>query len=352
MLRIQRRRWMWSAAALIVVAAALVAVGTRKYWDPTSGSPVSATTTAASQPVTTGATGLQDAFVSVVSRVRPSVVEISTSQGLGSGIVYDAKGDIVTNAHVVGSATAFQVTLPNGQTLNGTLVGTYAPDDLAVIKVSDTSLAPLAFADSSQVQVGDLVLAVGNPLGLASSVTEGIVSATGRTVNEGGGVILPSTIQTSASINPGNSGGSLVNVSGQVIGIPTLAAVDPQLGGTAAAGIGFAIPSNTVVRIANQLIAGGQVTNSGRAALGVVATTALGPTGQRSGVLVRSSSDPAKSAGIQAGDIITAVNGTATPGAADLAELLAGMSPGQKVTVDVTHANGQKQSYQLTLGTL
>jgi S1-C subfamily serine protease len=201
----------------------------------------------------------------------------------------------------------------DGRTLKGTLVGTYVPDDLAVIKVSDGNLPAATFADSSQVQAGDVVLAIGNPLGLASSVTDGIASATGRTVSEGGGVVLPSTIQTSAPINPGNSGGGLVDLNGHVIGIPTLAAVDPQLGGGAAPGIGFAIPSNTVKLIADQLIASGRVTNSGRAALGLSGTTVTTLGGQPVGVLVRSSAQAAKAAGIQAGDIITAVNGKPTP---------------------------------------
>jgi len=123
----------------------------------------------------------------------------------------------------------------------------YRPDDLAVIKVKgdNARLTPARFADSAGVPVGAITLAIGNPLGLASSVTDGIVSFNGRTVGEGNGVLLPSTIQTSAPINPGNSGGALVDLDGRVIGIPTLAASDTQLGG-AAPGIGFANPANTV----------------------------------------------------------------------------------------------------------
>ena len=151
--------------------------------------------------------------MSVVAKVRPQVVEISTSAGLGSGVIYDDRGDIVTNDHVVGSATTFTVHLVDGQSLSGSLVGAYPPDDLAVIRVTGArSLSPATFGDSGALQVGDIVFAVGNPLGLASSVTEGIVSYNGRTVSEGNGVELPSTIQTSAAINPGNSGGALVNL--------------------------------------------------------------------------------------------------------------------------------------------
>lgn len=181
-----------------------------------------------------------------MAKARPEVVEISTGSGLGSGVVFDTRGDIVTNYHVVGTATTFSVQLVNGQQLAATLVGAYPPDDLAVIRVSGArNLSPATFGDSTALQIGDLVFAVGNPLGLASSVTEGIVSYNGRAVSEGNGVELPSAIQTSAAINPGNSGGALVDLGGQVVGIPTLAAVNQQAGGVAA-GIGFAIPSDTV----------------------------------------------------------------------------------------------------------
>jgi S1-C subfamily serine protease len=124
-----------------------------------------------------------------------------------------------------------------------------------VVHVSGASPAPATFADSSKAQVGDLLLAIGNPLGLRSSVTEGIVSSLNRTVSEGGGVTLSGVIQTSAAINPGNSGGALVDLTGRVLGIPTLEALDPELGDTQASGIGFAIPSNTVRNVATSLIA-------------------------------------------------------------------------------------------------
>ena len=143
------------------------------------------------------------------------------------------------------------------------------------------ALRPAIFADSSKVEVGEIVLAAGNPLGLRSSITDGIVSALGRNVSEGQGIVLPNAIQTSAAINPGNSGGALVDLVGRVIGIPTLAAADPQLGG-AAAGIGFAIPSNTVRDIANQIIEHGRVVDSHRAALGVSLADSL----ERPGALV------------------------------------------------------------------
>jgi putative serine protease PepD len=199
--------------------------------------------------------GLQAKYTAVVRDVSPQVVEIRTSTGLGSGIVYDKRGDIVTNAHVVGNSKNVTVRLPDGTKHTGTVLGAATGNDLAVVRLAGATPQPATFADSSKVQVGDITLAIGNPLGLASSVAEGIVSSTGRSVTEGNGVTLNSVIQTSAAINPGNSGGALVNLSQEVIGIPTLAATDPQLGGGAAPGIGFAIASNTVERVANQLIA-------------------------------------------------------------------------------------------------
>jgi S1-C subfamily serine protease len=200
--------------------------------------------------------GLQAKFTRLVQTVSPKVVEIRTSTALGSGIVYDSRGDVVTNAHVVGNSAKMTIRLSDGSRHSASLVGTSPGNDLAIVRLTGATPRPATFADSSKLQVGDLALAIGNPLGLASSVSQGIVSSTGRDIPEGNGVMLKGAIQTSAAINPGNSGGALVNLSDQVIGIPTLAAVDRQIGNSAAPGIGFAIPSNTVRRVADQLIAG------------------------------------------------------------------------------------------------
>jgi putative serine protease PepD len=326
--------------ALVVLAAALVLAGC-------SGTPASSSAPAPGVDVKPSAAALQEQFVQVVKQVGPSVVLIQTSEGLGSGVVFDAKGDVVTNNHVVDNADGFQVTLANGRRYPAQLVGTFPADDLAVLHIDAGGLRPAAFADSSRLQVGDVALAIGNPLGLQSSVTEGIVSALGRTVNEDNGVALPNVIQTSAAINPGNSGGALVDLEGEVIGIPTLAATDPELGGSAAPGIGFAIPSNTVRDIATQLISQGKVANSHRAWLGVevAATTS-------DGLLVAKvqADGPAAKAGIRVGDLITAVDGTATPDPATLADVLAGLQPGQVVTIAVGHPGGARRTVRVTLG--
>ena len=289
----------------------------------------------------------QDQLIRVVDAISPAVVQIQTADGLGSGVVYDGKGDIVTNAHVVGNFKMFKITLANG-TFDGTLVGTFPADDLAVVHVKGATPHPATFADSSKLEVGEFALAIGNPLGLRSSVTEGIVSSLGRTVSEGNGAVISSAIQTSAAINPGNSGGALVDLHGQVIGIPTLAALDPQLGGAQAPGIGFAIPSNVARRIADQLIVNGRVVRSGRAYLGVRVATIVG-----GGVLISVivPGGPAAKAGIKPGDVILAVKRQPTPTADVLVSVLADLHPGQKVPVKLLR-HGKKLTVTVTLGEL
>jgi putative serine protease PepD len=242
-----RRRLLAASAPLLVALAAVAGCG----GDDSSGSH-------AGIPESGGARAVQDQFVDVVDRVSPQVVQIQTDRGLGSGIVYDDGGDVVTNAHVADGARRFVVTLADGDRHDATLVGSDTSNDLAVIRLSDATPAPATFGDSSALRSGDIVFAIGNPLGLQSSVTQGIVSSLNRRVGEGNGVTLSDVIQTSAEINPGNSGGALVDLSGRVVGVPTLAALDPELGDTQAAGIGFAIPSDTVQQVADRLIAAGQ----------------------------------------------------------------------------------------------
>jgi S1-C subfamily serine protease len=351
-----------------IVAAALVAAACGSSPSATSG-PSSASVSAASPSAVPSATvaplasatpasgpsangngaleQLQQDYESVVQRVSPSVVVIETPVGLGSGIVFDANGDIVTNAHVVGGSSTFTVTLADGRQFQGKLVGTFAANDIAVIKIDAPNLQPATFADSSKLVVGEIVVAVGNPLGLQTSVTQGIVSALGRTVTEPGGVTLPGTIQTSAAINPGNSGGALVDVNGDVVGIPTLAAVDQQIGGSAP-GIGFAIPSNDARDFANQLITSGHVTNSHRAYLGIRSANVIGAQG----VLVYAvqSGGPADKAGITAQELIVSIDGKPTPDSNTLSVVLTGLNPGQTVPVVVEKANGTQSTVQVTLG--
>ena len=347
------------------VAAAACAVLVAGCTGGSGGGKADAASSPASSaaPVKVGdaAQTLQRQYEKVVDSVLRSVVKISTGSGEGSGVVYDTKGDIVTNAHVVAGAHKIQVTTASGgRPLDADLVGSFAADDLAVVRVHDGgSLHPASFADSSKAQVGQIVFAMGNPLGLAGSVTNGIVSALNRTVStkqEGAfpGSTIADAIQTSAPINPGNSGGALVTLQGQVIGVPTAAATDPQMGGPAV-GIGFATPSNTVKRVVPQLIQHGKVTRSGRAALGVVVRTIIDPTtGQSTGVgVVRvENGGGAAKAGIKAGDLILAVNGTATPDQSTLSDVLARFKPGDTVKVKIRHENGQTEQVNVKLGEL
>jgi putative serine protease PepD len=336
---------------LAALVAGAVVAGVSLAMDSTPSPPrtSSSTTTVSRAASAPAGLALQGAFVKVVQAVSPSVVQIEDQRGLGSGIVLDAAGDIVTNNHVVSGATSFTVTTASGKRYAATLVGAFPPNDLAVIKASGAHLKPATFADSSNLSVGDLAIAIGNPLGLRSSVTEGIISAFRQAVQEeGGNVTLPSVIQTSAAINPGNSGGALVDIEGRVIGIPTLAATDPQLGGGSAPGIGFAIPSNVVKDISGQILAHGKVVNSHRAFLGIRVGEANG-----NGVIVASVTPggAAAKAGMRVGEMIVSVDGTPTPTIGALSAVLAELKPGQETRIEVRRQNGATTTLQVTLGT-
>ncbi|MDQ0786527.1 S1C family serine protease [Streptomyces sp. B3I8] len=325
--------------------------------DRTGTTPRAATATPATRPL--AADDLQADYQRVIRDVLPSVVQIRASHDLGSGVVYDDKGHIVTNAHVVGGEKTFAVTTANSEgTLSARLIYSYPEQDLAVIKLDKLpqGLRAARFGDSTKVAVGRIVLAMGSPLGLSSSVTQGIVSATGRTVSEGRsdggtGATLPNMLQTSAAINPGNSGGALVDLDGRVIGIPTLAATDPDLGGSAAPGIGFAIPSSMVKTVADQIVKHGKVTDSGRAALGITARTVVGDDYQPAGVAVVdvTKGGPADRAGLRPGDVITGLGGTRVTTLTSLAEALASRKPGDRTEVTYTRDGGHRTA-RVTLG--
>ncbi|HZR44835.1 MAG TPA: trypsin-like peptidase domain-containing protein [Ktedonobacteraceae bacterium] len=326
------------------------------------GSSATATPQAAS---TIGGGSLDDVREQVINRVRPSVVQINVAlqqgAGMGSGVVIDNRGYIITNNHVVSGGRQIQVMFANGSTLPAQVVGTAPSDDLAVVKVdaSKTRLVVATFGDSAKLRVGQEVLAIGNPLGITQTVTNGIVSALDRNVRTGNdGQILPGTIQTDAPINPGNSGGALVDLQGNLIGIPTLAAIDPQFN-TPANGVGFAIPSNRAKFIATQLIASGKVTSTGRAALGLqgadvdAAIAAQNNLPVDHGVLIvgLTSNGPAAKAGLRAGDIIVQIGNQAVNDTVALSDALLNKKPGDKVAVGVYRGN-QQLTVNATLGEL
>jgi putative serine protease PepD len=223
------------------------------------------------------------------------------SQAQGSGFVYDTAGHIVTNEHVVDGASSFKVRFQSGRTVTATLVGSDPSTDLAVLKVSVSSdqLHPVPLGDSSKVEVGDGVVAIGSPFGLENTVTSGIVSALHRKIQAPNNFTIDDAIQTDAAINHGNSGGPLLDLHGNVIGVN--AQIDSESGGND--GVGFAIPSNTVESIVSKLIANGSVQH---AYLGVTIEPAAG-----GGVAVAkvNPGTPAAKAGLRAGDRITQVDG-------------------------------------------
>lgn len=301
----------------------------------------------------------------VVAKVRPAVVQVNvtlqSSRAIGSGVIIDARGYIVTNNHVVNGAQALEVELFDGTRLPAQLVGTDPADDLAVIKVTPpkNGLTTIKIGDSSKLQVGEDVLAIGNPLGNTETVTSGIVSALGRNVSEGqNGATLPDAIQTDAPINPGNSGGALVDLQANLIGIPTLTAIDPEFN-TPANGVGFAIPSNRVSFIAQQLIATGQVTHTGRAVLGVeVADVDATVAAQDNlsvdhGALIISLTPgyPAASAGLHAGDVIVQIDSTPVNDTASLGDALVNKNPGDTVAVHI-YRGSQQLTINVQLGEL
>ena len=360
--------------ALTLVLVLIFGVGLFAGWqfgrsgtaiaNPSSGSLQTGSTPAAPVPALTG-NNLQAVREAVIAKVRPSVVEVNVSSsngsGIGSGVIIDKRGYIVTNNHVVNGAQNIQVVLYNGTKLQAQLVGTDPADDLAIVKITPPSsgLNVATLGDSSKLQVGQDVLAIGNPLGITQTVTNGIISALGRSVNEGqGGGTIPNAIQTDAPINPGNSGGALVDMQGNVIGIPTLTAIDPEFN-TPANGVGFAIPSNRVAYIAPQIIANGSVTHTGRAYLGVsLADVDATLAAQQNlsvdhGALIVNvvSGAPAASAGLRAGDVIVQINNSPVNDTQSLSDILVNMNPGTTAAVKV-YRGSQQLTINVKLGEL
>jgi len=224
----------------------------------TSGSAATTSTTATVQATSTVETTQEAAIAKVKAAVVEVKVTTQSASAIGSGVIIDQRGYIVTNNHVVSGAQSIEVVLSDGTQLPAQLVGTDPTDDLAVLKITTSKQLTVAtLGDSSKLQVGQDVLAIGSPLGVTQSVSHGIISALGRTVSEGqGGATISNAIQTDAALNPGDSGGALIDLQGNLIGIPTLGLIDPEFN-TPATGVGFAIPSNTVATVISHLIATG-----------------------------------------------------------------------------------------------
>ena len=282
----------------------------------------------------------QEAVTAVARAVLPSVVQIETGGGLGSGIVYDRDGFILTAAHVVEGNTEVTVRLPDGTRIPGRVVGTDAGTDVAVVQVERQGLPAASLATGARVQVGQLAVAIGSPFGLEGTVTAGVVSAINRTITTESGAVM-NMIQTDAPINPGNSGGALVDRRGRVIGINDAIRSDSGVN----AGVGFAIPIDTAASAAAALVQGR------RPAIGFLGVSGTEPATGPPGALVTDvqPGTPAATAGILPGDLITAFDGRSVTDMAELAGLVRPTRPGTTVTLEVVRS-GRTMRIQVKVG--
>lgn len=304
---------------------------------------------------------LQDAYIQAVEKAGASTVNVGTARrpggppwgpwprrGVGSGVVLDAKGHILTTHHVVDGADKVIVTFSDGRVLSGTVVGADEETDIAVVRVDATDIPPADYANSDELKVGQPVLAIGNPLGLPGgpTVTSGVISSLRRHLGRGPGDGFP-VIQTDAAVNPGNSGGPLVDLRGRVVAINT--ATIPY-----AEGIGFAIPINAALAAARDLVAHGHVQRPWLGVGGYDVDRRLAayyglPTHHGVFTAEITAGSPAEAAGLQVGDVITSIGKKPLTGVADLVEALREHSIGDAVEVEAER-RGQKVRVKATLG--
>ena len=348
-----RRIWLLTAQVIAVAAGVLIAW--RAFGPMPAAAPPAGVVTVreaaqtANPSASAVAAGLEAGFRAAARKASASVVNVYTrktplqrpqgrwqpygdseqdpTQGqasLGSGVIVAAQGYILTNNHVIDGADEIAVMLPDGTVAQARVIGTDPETDLAVLQVASANLQPIVFADPSSVQVGDIVLAVGDPFGVGQTVTQGIVSATGR--NRLGINTFENFIQTDAAINPGNSGGALVDTAGHLIGINT--AIYSRSGGSQ--GIGFAIPVSLARQVMEQIISTGRVA---RGWLGVSARDVVDETtgaGAGSALVGLLRGGPADKAGLRTGDTVVAINGKAIADTAALVSETAALSPGTR----------------------
>ena len=336
--------WPRQAAVAAVMLAVVAAAGgcTGSDRQPAAAAPV---------PRTAGNSNDQPAAAfehipDVVSKVQTSVVTIITSKGLGSGVVWSADGIVVTDEHVVTGTKQVEVAFADGRRVSGTVRAADQVTDLAVVQANRKSL-PAATFQRELPRVGDLAIAMGSPLGFENTVTAGIISGLHREIPGSGQQTqsLVDLIQTDAPISPGNSGGAVVNAAGQVIGISE-AFIPPSQG---AVSIGFAIPAATVVDIVNQLLQSGRARH---AFLGIQPGDLTPEIAQQLGVSATSgvvvldvvSGGPAAKAGMQPGDVITAINGKQVSNVEDFLSTLRPLSPGNTVTVSYLRGKDKREA--------
>ena len=352
-----------------ILAAAVAGAAVAAVIVATAGSSNKTMTTTVVQPahgsaLPTSLTSTQGLSVDQIYRqAGPGVVDITVSsqsntggffggtqqtQGEGAGVVYDTKGDILTDEHVVSGATSVTVTFEDGHKVGAKVLGTDPSTDVAVIHVDApaSELHPITFADSANAQVGDPVVAIGSPFSLPETVTTGIVSAVGRSINAPNNYTITGAIQTDAAINPGNSGGPLLDGSGHVLGLADQIETNNSTpsGQGSSSGVGFAVPSNTVARIANLIISGQSVKH---AYVGVFLNGSS--TGGAQITTVQSGS-PASNAGLQQGDQVTAIDGKTISSTQQFIETIDTYNPGQTVTLTVKQG-GSTKTVKVTLGT-
>ena len=342
-----------SRVGLLITSAALIALfggavgGAVGYTVAESNS--SSSITVASGGSVTPVAG---SIAAVAAAVQPSVVQLNVSgsqgEGTGTGFVVSSDGYIVTNNHVVGDAGnggKIDVTFVDGSTATGKLVGANPGYDIAVVKVDRSDLTPLTIGSSDAVNVGDVAIAIGSPLGLQGTVTSGIISALDRPVTAGGRGDLAyiNAIQTDAAINPGNSGGPLVNALGEVIGVNSAIATLGMGDASGSIGLGFSIPIDTAKRIVDELI------NTGTSQTPIIGvqldTEFVGPGGA---VAVVTPGSPADTAGLQEGDVITRVEGNLISDSTALIVAIRANAPGDEIELTVLR-NGQTLTVPLTL---
>jgi len=353
-----------------IVSGGLSAAAVTNLMGPATVVPAGSSQSPSGTNVSSVTVDESSAVIPAAAKAMPGVVKIaSTSQGvlggqsgIGSGFIFDANGWILTNRHVVEGATQLTVVLNDSTQLAGTLYGIDTLTDLAIVKVDATGLPTIPLGDSGALKLGQLAIAIGNPLGeFENTVTTGIISGLGRQIVAGNSSQtsseqLNNLIQTDAAINPGNSGGPLLDSAGQVIGINTAVNQDAQ-------GIGFAIPIDIAKPIMQQALNGDQLERPWIGVYYTVITKQLAsdqglPVDQ--GALISSSSSgvpavfpnsPAAKAGLKDGDIVTAIDGTAVTASQDLAEAMLEHAPGDTVTLSVLRS-GKEMEVQVTLGVL
>ena len=286
----------------------------------------------------------------VALAVSPSVVRIDTSTGTGSGIILDSSGRVVTNAHVVNSARTVEIRLADGTRAEGTVLGSDPNVDIAIVQIDgDVLFEEANFALSETVQVGQLAVAIGSPFGLEQSVTAGIVSAVNRAVPHAnvidGSPTIVEMIQTDAPINPGNSGGALADRQGRVVGMNTSIRTDGIVSGNL--GVGFAIPSDTILLVADRIVNGESLD------VGFLGVSGQNPALGRAGALIIDvvEDSPAWDGGLMPGDLVVSVDGFPILGMSELAAKIRISSPGTEVEIGVIR-NGEEAFFKVILGTL